>query len=69
MEVALLAHKQLMREARRLLDDGRADTASRLLTDTMNDNVAEMLIKLSTMLEALERQSLAVAQKAWGAKS
>jgi hypothetical protein len=64
MEVALLACKQLMQEARRLLDDARADTTSRLLTDTMNDNVAEMLIKLFRMLEALEWQSLAKAQKA-----
>ncbi len=46
---------QVAREARCSLDDGRADMASCLLTDTMNDNVAEMLVKLSRMLEALEK--------------
>lgn len=46
-------------EGRRLLDDGRADKAARLLAGYMAKNVAAMLVTLSELLEALEAQPAA----------
>jgi dipeptidase len=46
---------QVAREARCLLDDGSDEAASRLLTDYMHENSAEMLTRLGRMLKVLER--------------
>ena len=42
---------QVAREARGLLDNGLGEKASRLLTDYMRDNSAEMLTRLGRMLK------------------
>ncbi len=45
---------EVAREARRLLDDGSAEAASRLVTGYMSENAAEVLARLTAMLQAME---------------